>query len=432
MNYKQMLTLLLTMTILFCALTGVRAQDADTSKLDIPGEDVVLQWNRVLAQTIATPGAHPATIRIQRSFSMMHLAMFDAVNSIEGDYTPYLIEVQGSRRASIRAAAAYAAHDVLVALYPSRQAIFAAELADSLVGIPAMQLARGRQIGQTVAHRMLTYRANDGWTATPPPYVLPPTPGNWQPTPPAFAPAPFTHFPAVLPFALVQNTQFLPPPPPALTSAQYAAELNEVKSLGAANSTTRTAEQTLTAQLWASAATSEVYLNNLVRSLALNRNLTTTQNARLFALVYMATHDALQTTVTSQYTYGRWRPITAIRRADEDGNPATEPDPNWTPLLTTNPFPAYASNAAALTSSPARILELFFGRDDISFQINFGGTPNVIRTYRSFSEMTDEAARSRVFAGIHFQSDIFYGQIAGRNVANYVFLNYLKPRDRNF
>jgi hypothetical protein len=172
-------------------------------------------------------------------------------------------------------------------------------------------------------------------------------------------------------------------------------------------------------------------LNNLVRGLALSRNLSTVQNARLFALYYMATHDALQTTVTSQYTYGRWRPITAIRRADEDDNPNTVADPNWTPLLTTNPFPAYASNASALTSSPARILELFFGRDDIQFQINFGGAPNVIRSYQSFSAMTDEAARSRIFAGIHFQSDIIAGQIAGRNVANYVFLNYLRPRNCN-
>jgi len=279
---------------------------------------------------------------------------------------------------------------------------------------------------------MLAYRANDGWTVTPPAYVLPPTPGNWQPTPPAFAPAPFTHFPGVLPFALVQNTQFLPAPPPALTSQQYANELNEVKSLGAANSTTRTPEQTLTAQLWVGAATSEVYLNNLVRGLALSRNLSTVQNARLFALFYVATHDALQTVSTSQFTYGRWRPITAIRRADEDGNPNTDADLNWTPLLTTNPFPTYASNASALTASPARILELFFGRDDIEFQINFGGTPNVIRSYQSFSAMTDEASRSRVFAGIHFQSDTVAGQIVGRNVANYVFLNLMRPRDCNF
>jgi len=433
MTYKRILNCLLAITILLGALTSVRAQDIKAEDVNQPetnwsGENVILQWNRVLQETIRTPGAQPATIRIQRSFSMMHLAMFDAVNSIEGSHTPYLTEVAGGRRASINAAAAYAAHDVLASLYPTQQAIFATELANSLVGIPPMQLSRGRHIGQTVAQRMLANRANDGWAVTPPPYVLPPTPGNWQPTPPANAPAPFTHFPAVLPFALVQNTQFLPAPPPALTSAQYADELNEVKSLGASNSTTRTPEQTLTARLWASGATTEIYLNDLARSLALERNLSTAQNARLFALFYMATHDALQTTVTAQYTYGRWRPITAIRRADEDDNPNTTADPNWTPLLTTNPFPTYASNASSLTSAPATILALFFGRDDIEFQINFGGAPNVIRSYQSFSAMTNEAARSRVFAGIHFQSDIIAGQIAGRNVATYAFLNFLRPR----
>jgi len=275
---------------------------------------------------------------------------------------------------------------------------------------------------------MLENRANDGWTATPPAYVLPTTPGNWQPTPPANAPASFTHFAAVLPFTLVQNTQFLPVPPPALSSAEYAEELNEVKSLGAANSATRTPDQTLTAQLWASGSATEVLLHTLVRNLALNRNLSTAQNARLFALYYMAMHDALQTTNTTQYTYGRWRPITAIRRADEDDNPNTAADPNWTSLINAPATPTYSSNASALTSAPATILALFFGRDDIEFQINFGGAPNVIRSYQSFSAMTNEAARSRVFAGIHFQSDTIAGQIAGRNVATYAFLNFLRPR----
>jgi hypothetical protein len=249
MNYKQLINCLLTIMILMCALTNVQAQEKDTPELNPPGEDVILQWNRVLAQTLATPGAHPATIRIQRSYAMMHLAMFDAVNSIDRTYTTYLTDVSNNKWASINAAAAYAAHDVLASLYPARQGIFAIELSASLVGIPPLQLVRGRVIGRTVAQRILAYRANDGWTVTPPAYVLPPTPGNWQPTPPAFAPAPFTHFPGVLPFALVQNTQFLPAPPPALSSAEYANDLNEVKELGAANSTTRTPYQTLTAQL---------------------------------------------------------------------------------------------------------------------------------------------------------------------------------------
>jgi len=139
-------------------------------------------------------------------------------------------------------------------------------------------------------------------------------------------------------------------------------------------------------------------------------------------------HDVLQTTMTSKFVHGLWRPVTAIRRADEDGNPNTEPDVNWTSLIGNPPYPGYPGNLAGVGMSQATILALFFGRDDVQFQINFGGTPNVIRTYQSFSAMTDEAARSRVFAGIHFQSDIIAGQIAGRNVATYAFLNFLRPR----
>jgi hypothetical protein len=145
----------------------------------------------------------------------------------------------------------------------------------------------------------------------------------------------------------------------------------------------------------------------------------------------MAYHDALETTFTSQYTYGLWRPVTAIRRADEDSNSDTAPDANWESLLgpqRTPPHPSYASNASSASSSLATTLALFYQRDDVQFQINFDGTPNTIRNYRSFSALTNEVARSRVYGGVHFPFDIAAGQSAGRSVANYVFLNYLTPR----
>ncbi len=408
---------------------GIAAQNADADDPFVPREEVVLQWNRVLAETLAIPGLHPATIRTQRSYAMMHLAIFDAVNSIEGRYHPYLTYAP-IKHASTRAAAAYAAHNLLVALYPTRQSVFDVELAESLKGISPATLARGRVIGELCAGKMFRFRENDGWNVAPPPFVLPPTPGNWQPTPPSFSPARLTHFPGVIPFAMAQGTQFLPIPPPDLSTSQYAEELNEVKSLGASNSTTRTPNQTLTARLWESGSKTEVLLNNLVRDLSESHALSTPQNARLFALYYMAMHDALQTASAAQYTYGRWRPITAIRRADEDGNPDTEQDANWNSLLNAPANPAYSSNASALTSSPATTLALFFGRDDIQFQINFGGTPNVVRTYQSFSAMTNEAALSRIYSGIHYRSDLVAGQAAGRNLATYVFLNFLEPRER--
>ncbi len=424
------LSILIITAFLLCAVLSAKAQDVKEPNL-APNEEVILQWNRVLTQTIATPGAHPPTILAQRSYAMMHLAMFDAVNSIDGTYTPYLTDVPGSRNASQEAAAAQAARDVLTALYPAQQAIFDMELANSLLGIPPNRVRQGIRIGRICAERMLTHRANDGWTATPPPYILPTTPGNWQPTPPANAAAAFTHIGNVTPFALTQITQFQPAPPPALTSAEYAADFNEEKELGSATSATRTADQTLTAQLWASGPASDTRYTNLVRSLALSRNNTTVENARLFALQYMASHDSLQTSFTSKYVYGLWRPVTAIRRADEDGNPNTASDPNWTSLIVSPPYPTYAGNAAAASASLATTLALFFGRDDIAFQISFGSPSNAIRSYSSFSALNTEVSRSRVYGGIHFNFDNTAGQSIGRNVANFVFQNYLTPRRCN-
>lgn len=431
MKSRKLLLFIIVAGFLLCMSLTAPAQGDETKEINSPNEDVILQWNRVLGQTIQIPNAQPPTVNPVRSFAMMHLAMFDAVNSIDRSYTPYLTEVHGAHNASIKAAAAQAAHDVLTNLYPNQQSIFANELAQSLAGISIGQSVRGRIIGHIVAARMLANRANDGWSAPWTPYVLPPLPGNWQNTAPPGTPAVFTNYPGVTPFALTQNTQFLPAPPPALSSAEYAADFNEVKELGSATSTTRTADQGLTAQLWAIPPVSDGLLFNVVRTTALARNNSTVENARLFALVFMAYHDALETTFTSQYTYGFWRPVTAIRRADEDGNADTAPDANWESLIPAPPHPSYASNASSASASLATTLALFYQRDDVQFQINFGGTPNLIRNYRSFSALTNEVARSRVYGGVHFPTDTAAGQSAGRSVANYVFLNYLTPRRCN-
>ncbi|MDQ3042224.1 MAG: vanadium-dependent haloperoxidase, partial [Acidobacteriota bacterium] len=427
-NKKLLLFIILALS--FCTALTAEAQSTNRTNGISPGEDVILQWNRVLGQTIPLSNSQPPTVIPVRSFAMMHLAMFDAVNSIDGGFTPYLTNVPGTKHASIDAAAAQAAHDVLAALYPDRQAIFDAELADSLVGISANRARQGIRVGKRVAEAMLANRANDGWSAPWTPYLLPPTPGNWQELfmgpYPGFAV--FTNFPGVTPFALTSSTQFLPAPPPALSSTEYAASLNAVREIGSASSATRTPDQTLTAFLWAIPPVSDALMFNVVRTTAVARNNSTVENARLFALIFMAFHDALQTTFTSQYTYGLWRPVTAIRRADEDGNPDTAPDANWESLLGpqgTPPHPSYASNGSSASSSLATILALFYDRDDVQFQINFGGTPNVTRNYQSFSALTNEIAHSRVYGGVHFPFDIAAGQSAGRNVANYAFSNYL-------
>ena len=433
MNYKQLLNCLLVIMILMCALINIQAHNTVKVNPNPPGENVVLQWNRVLQETIRTPGQQPPTIFAVRSFAMMHAAMFDAVNSIDRTYTPYLTDVPGTRHASIEAAAAQAARDVLVGLYPTRTAIYDAELADSLAGIEETSKQQGIRVGQSVAAHLLAARANDGWNVTPPPFVLPATPGNWQPVAPSTA-AGFTQFPSVLPFAITSGTRFAPNPPPAMTSEEYARDFNEVKEIGSATSTTRTADQTQVARLWANVNTPTLlwYVwNNVARTVAIQRNNTTAENARLFALLNIASHDALQTTMTSKFVHGLWRPTTAIRRADEDGNPNTAPDVNWTSLLGNPPYPTYAGNAAAIGTSQATILALVFGRDDIRYQHTWEGAGGATRSYSGFNQMANEQERSRVYGGIHFTFDGVAGQSAGRNVANYVFLNFMKPRCNN-
>jgi hypothetical protein len=437
MKNKQILNWLLTISMVLCAWSGGRAQELNRTELNSSGEDVILRWNRVLTETIRTPGAHPsATIFPVRSYAMMHAAMFDAVNSIDGTYTPYLTDVPGSKNASIEAAAAQAAHDVLAGLYPARESIYDAELAASLDGISPYRARQGVRVGRLVAQRMLAERADDGWHATPPPYVLPLTAGNWQPTPPANAAAAFTHYPGVTPFAIQSSSQFTPPPPPALASERYAIDFNEVKELGAATSATRTADQTLVARLWHGTITpTNVFFtwNNVARSMAVSRNLTTVENARLFALFNVAVHDSLLTTFTSKFQYGLWRPVTAIRRADEDGNSNTAQDPNWAALLNTPPYPSYAGNQSAVGMSHATIFSLFFGRDDIPFEHTWEGTPTGwTRSYPSFTAMANEVADSRIYAGFHFRFDNVAGQAVGQNVANYVFLNFMRPRHCDF
>jgi hypothetical protein len=359
---------------------------------------------------------------------MLHAAMFDAVNSIDGTYTPYLTDVPTTKRASQEAAAAQAAHDVLSALYPARTSVFDAELAASLEGIEENRLEQGIRVGRIVAERLLAVRANDGWNAPVTPYVLPPTPGNWQPAP---APAAFTQFPTVVPFAITSPAQFAPAPPPALSSDQYAASFNEVKELGSATSAARTIEQTQIARLWANVNTpTSVWFvwNNVAASVAAARGATTAETARLFALLNIAMHDTLQTTMASKFQYGLWRPVTAIRRADEDGNPNTAPDAAWTPLLGNPPYPTYAGNHAAIGASQSTILALVFGRDDIAFQHTWDGAGGATRTYQGFAAMANEEERSRVYGGIHFTFDQVAGQSAGRSVANYIFQNFMRPR----
>jgi hypothetical protein len=245
-----------------------------------------VQWNKTLLVIVRTPGAQPATIHPTRSFALMHTAIYDAVNAIDGSHKPYLVHLTGvSPNASQDAAAAQAAHEVLVRLYPNLQTTLDTQLQESLAQIPdGAEKTDGVSIGQTVAEQILSLRSNDGANAQPIPYVFGNAPGDYQSTPSNFPKQPqFTHWSHVTPFALDRANQFRPGPPPALTSDTYSDDFNEVKSLGIMNSTAATADQMLTGRFWNGAI--QNYWNEITQTAAIEHNLTTAQSARLFALL---------------------------------------------------------------------------------------------------------------------------------------------------
>jgi len=399
--------------------------------------NVVIQWNQML-QTLF-PGTGPG-LQL-RSLSMMHIAMFDAINSIEEAYTPYLGQVKSSRGGSADAAAATAARDVLAALYPAQMAAFDDLLSTQLAGMPRGLVKQGEAVGHAVAAAVLRWRQNDGWPATQaavvtpdPTYVLPTFPGLWQPAPPANSFATFTFYRNVTPFAMVTSTQLLPPPPPTLTSARYAADFDEVKLLGSATSPARSADDTLMAQVHAGVNTQIGFFhvwNRVAADVAQREGLSLIDTARTFVLLSVALHDGLQTSFTSKFTYGLWRPITAIRRAAEDQNAATDPDPAWTPLLTTPSYPTYAGNVACLSAASARALQIAFGRDDLAFTVTYSrtmGLPTETRSFESFSDLAQQQADSRIFGGIHFRFDNEVSQTYCAKVPEFTAEHFMLPR----
>ena len=406
--------------------------------------DVVFEWNGILQASLALPppaGVPPAGLQGFRYYAMMHVAMFDAVNSIEERYRPYFVRVRSSRGASGEAAAAQAAHDVLAAVLPVNMAGYDAALAARLATIPPGRRNQGINVGKKVAAKILEWRQNDGWSTPPPAYVLPPFPGLWQPTPPANAPAGLTQLPGTLPFALLTNTQFLPAPPPTLTSAKYAEDFNEVKRVGqnTAGPSDRTDDQTKQAQLWAGVISStglNAIWNNVARDTARSKGLDLVDTARVFALLDVSMNDSILTSQSSKFVYGLWRPVTAIRRAAEDMNDLTEADPTWSSLLNTPPYPSYGGNMACVGAGAATALALAFGTDDVPLTVVWKGTvtppnPDVTKEFAGFWALAVDEADSRVYGGIHYRFDNDASQLVCPKVSHFVFDNYMQPKDHD-
>lgn len=392
----------------------------------------VLLWNKTLLVIVRTPGAQPPTVHATRSFAIMHAAIYDAVNSIDKKHRPYLVRLSNiSRDASQEAAASAAAHEVLVALYPAFKTALDTALQQSLAQIPdGSDKAEGLHIGQTVAGRILTLRSNDGSNAKPIPYVFGTDAGDYQSTPPNFPPQPqFTHWSRVTPFALERARQFRPGPPPSLTGDRYSDAFNEIKSLGIVNSTAATADEALTGRFWNGAI--QNYWNEIAQTASMARRLTTAQNARLFALLNLSFADDVIAFYDAKYTYNFWRPVTAIRAADTNINSETVADPNWLPEVgKTAPDPSYPGAHAVISASGAEVLISFFDRDRFEFNVTSEVLPGVERSFTSFSAAAEEATLSRIFGGQHFRFDLTAGHRLGRNVADFVFDNFLTPAHR--
>jgi membrane-associated phospholipid phosphatase len=405
------------------------------------GSDPVLDWNAFLLQAIQTDRTAPPIAAY--NMALMHTAIYDAVNAIARTYSVYEIDAQAPQDASEAAAVSAAAYTILKTLYPRQTPTFDAEYLAALAAVPdgAAEDA-GVTLGAYVATQMLALREEDGSDAVAA-YTPGIDPGDWQPTPTPYQPGeigswqgPVVYDGALLPqwgevtpFALNSGDQFRPGGPPALDSAEYAAEFNQVKDLGSNTSTIRTADQTEIAKFWADGAgtyTPSGHWNQIAEQAAINSDNSLLENARLFALLNISLADAGIAAWDAKYTYDFWRPYTAIHNAETDGNALTAADPNWTPLIKTPPFPEYVSGHSMFSGAAATVLTSFFG-DNYQFSATSMNLPGITRTFNGFYAAADEAGISRIYGGIHFLSSNQDGLATGKSVGGYVLDNFLKP-----
>lgn len=402
--------LLFTVSVFFGAMT-------------VRGE-VVSDWNLELRETVRVLRVSPPAA--SRVMAMVHTAMYDAVNAVEGTHLPYRYSGPvGLGGVSAEAAGAKAARDVMAVLFPSRAARFDALLGTQLSGLGnGAGVSAGLSLGAGVASDMLAWRSTDG-SNNPSNYVPVIEPGRWRPTGPGFAEPLLPQWGSVVPFGIASASVYRPVAPPALSSAEYAAALNEVKEIGSATSATRTAEQTNIAQFWANGAGTETPPGHWNRiAMLAGAALGTAERARMLAMLNVALADAAIVSWDCKYHYDLWRPITAIRLADTDGNDATAADPAWSPLLVTPPFSEYTSGHSTFSAAGAEALGAFFGTDSVPFSVGSDDIVGLERSFPGFMAAAEEAGLSRIYGGIHFSFGNVNGLSSGRAVGDFVSANY--------
>jgi hypothetical protein len=381
--------------------------------------DVITDWNeRAVAagyKARVTPGVSA------RNIAMVHIAMFEALNSIEPRYTPYRKQFTTAPGASREAAAAAAAHHILVQEYPDQAKELDKALEAALAAVTDEQAkVEGVRLGEEAARAIRLERGTDGADApnTYRPYT---TAGKYVPT----------EFPVmstwggVRPFALKTGGQFRPQAPYPLTSTQWAKDYAEVKKMGAKSGSARTAEQTEIARFWE--LVGPATYNPVARQLSAAKGLDTIENARLFALFSIAAADAGVAIFEAKYKYNFWRPVTAIRNADMDGNNATERDPGWEPFIRTPMHPEYPCAHCTFQSTAASVLEAFFASDSASFKLTSTTAPGVTRSFSKLSDYVAEVVNARVYDGVHYRTSGEAGAAMGRKIGQYTVHNFLKP-----
>jgi len=407
---------LIVIGVILAALAGPRDIRAD----------VVTDWNQITLATQASPSCTGCirTPFAARALAMVHLAIFDAVNAIDRQFAPYLVESLADPGASPEAAAVAAAHAVLIAVYPQTDLVAALNqaYADSLNSLPDDSAkTKGITVGESVAAAILALRSADGSAVTLP-YTVPPGPGIYQPDPAAL----FVAWGNVTLFALESGSQFRAKGPPALAHGKYAEDYLEVQSVGTLNSLTRTPDQTEAARFWLE--NSQITWNNIARIFAEDPARSLADNARLFALLNLAGVDTTIAVMDTKYTFNFWRPRDAIRAGDVDGNELTTADPTWTPLTYIGVHPDYISQHAAYGQAAATVLARVFETDDLPFSITTSTAPSgVVRSYESFSQAAIENMNSRVWLGAHFRTACKHGLEQGKQVAHYVVKHFLRP-----
>jgi hypothetical protein len=397
--------------------------------------DAVTDWHAIAVQALATMVPPRSILVTFLDIAIVQAAVHDAVQALDRRFKPYQASIPGAT-GSTAAASATAAHDVLVAIFPDQTAALDTTYHEYFAAHKLSTDDPGVSAGQTAAAAVLARRANDGRlpNPAPAPFVGGPAPGQWRPTPSLQPPPPPSEAPMAMPwlgtvpaFTLQSGDQFRAKPMPPLKSQEYAKDYAEVKAVGARVNSTRTPEQTQLAYFYA--GNYFILLNRALRDIAAAHTQKMGDNARLLALGTIAMADAVITCWDSKLHYAFWRPITATREGDTDGNDQTVGDPTWEPFLNTPPYPDYTSGANNGVGALTRTLELFFGTDHLPFTVvsEYPLADPKTRTYQRFSELASDTVEVRIYHGIHFRFADEAGRIQGRSVAEWVFAHVLQP-----